>query len=71
LCYKGSQCSVYDCIQPIAPQNTEDTSPTLIDNPNDAYFPDVVGPVQQFILIIVAANTSKMNSDVPMPTFYY
>jgi len=31
--YKGSQQSVYDNVQPVAPQITHDTWPTIVDNP--------------------------------------
>jgi len=33
LAYKGSQYLVYDYLQPVAPQITQDTLPTIIDAP--------------------------------------
>jgi hypothetical protein len=31
--YKGSQYSVYDNVQPVAPQITHDKRPTIVDTP--------------------------------------
>jgi len=50
---KSSQYFVYDCLQPVTPQITQNTWPTIVDT----HFEDVAGRVSQsFVPIQVARN---------------
>jgi len=55
----------------ILPKMQDQISSTLCWRFIDAHFQDVVGHVSIFVLQIKAANTSKMNRDVPMLIFYH
>jgi hypothetical protein len=50
-----------------SPQTTQVTRPTFVD----PYVLNGVGGVYLLVLIIKAADTSKMDCDVTMPIFYY
>jgi len=54
--YKGSQYFIYDYLQHIAPQSTQDTWPRIVDT----HFHDGAGSVLLSLLRIKAANTSFM-----------
>jgi hypothetical protein len=41
-----------------------------MDAPLTLIFQDVVAPASQFVLLIMADNSSKINCDVPMAIFY-
>jgi len=54
--YKGSQYSVYDNLQPVTPQISQDTWPTFVDT----HFPDGAERVSVTFLPMEAANNSIM-----------
>ena len=54
----------------ILPKKQDKISLTLCWRSVDTHFQDVVGRVSMLVLHIKAANTSKMNCDVPMLIFY-
>jgi len=56
LSYKGSQYFVYDCLQPLSPQITHNTQPTIVD----AHLEDGAERVSQSVLPKMVATKSSM-----------